>query len=127
MTISNHILVVDDEPLICAICARILTSEANAVDTASSGTEGYERLETKTYNFCVLDIKMPGMSGIELYGYIRHAHPDLIGKVLFITGDTMSGNISQFLKDNSLIFLTKPFTPNELNDTIHSMMTRDPA
>jgi CheY-like chemotaxis protein len=122
MPTSNHILVVDDEPVICAVCARILTSGGNLVDTASSGTEGYEKLGKKTYNFCVLDIKMPGMSGIELYGQICRAYPNLIGRVLFITGDTLSGNISQFLKDNSLKFLTKPFTPNELKDTIHSMM-----
>jgi CheY-like chemotaxis protein len=105
----------------------LLASDGYIVDTASSGSEAQEKLSRGDYDACILDIRMPGMSGIELFRYLRQVYPDISNRVLFITGDTASSNIGQFLNSNPGNYLTKPFTPVELKDAVRDVIGRYPG
>lgn len=123
MSYGKHALVIDDEPIICSICSRILSREGFIVDTALNGVDGRRILQKRTYDIYVMDIKTPGMTGMELYQFLAEKQPGVLNRVLFITGDTMSGNITGFLQNAPVKFLAKPFTPAELRGAV-SRITR---
>jgi CheY-like chemotaxis protein len=92
------------------------------VETAEDGKVAQGTLGKKTYDLYLLDIRTPGMNGIELYADMVANHPDLAGKVVFTTGDTLSGTIHQFLEKTGRPYLAKPFTPKELKDLVVSLI-----
>ena len=107
-------LVVEDEPIISRVCRKILMGEGYEVDIAANGLVGQQMANTKSYDLCLSDIRTPGMNGIDFYRYLERSHPDLAQKVIFTTGDVLSGNIHEFLKEVKRPYLAKPFTPNDL-------------
>lgn len=109
-----RVLVVEDEPAISDACRRILTAEGFKVDTTVNGKIAQDRLEKKEYDLCLIDIRMPTMNGKELYLWLQERHPRLARRVIFTTGDVMSGDAQVFLEQAAMPFLLKPFTPDEL-------------
>ena len=107
-------LVVEDEPVISRVCRRTLMTEGYEVDIAMNGLIGKQMADTRSYDLCLSDIRTPGMNGIELYRYLEQSHPDLARKVIFTTGDILSGNIEEFLNEVKRPYLAKPFAPDEL-------------
>jgi DNA-binding NtrC family response regulator len=117
-THRRRALVVEDEPSISQICQRILMAEGFDVDIAMNGLIAKKMVDDKSYDLCLTDIRTPGMDGIQLYQYMEQEHPDLARRVIFTTGDVMSGYIAQFLEGTKKPFLPKPFTPDELKQVI---------
>ncbi len=74
---SATILVVDDEEHIRLLFKEELEDEGYRVDLASNGLEALEKLKRTDYNLVVLDIKMPGMDGIQTLGEIKKINKDL--------------------------------------------------
>ena len=68
---SEHmrILVIDDEPIVCSSCERVLRDEGHEVDTVSSGADGLNLLRQTEYDLVITDIKMPVVSGMEILDY----------------------------------------------------------
>jgi CheY-like chemotaxis protein len=112
--IKKIALVVEDEPIISRVCQRVLISEGYEVDIAMNGLIGKQMADARHYDLCLSDIRTPQMNGIEFYRYLEQAHPDLAGKVIFTTGDVLSGNIYEFLQEVKRLYLAKPFEPDEL-------------
>jgi len=110
--------VVEDEPVISQICRRMLMAEGFDVDIAMNGLIAKKMVDDKSYDLCLSDIRTPGMDGIQLYQYLEQEHPELARRVIFTTGDVMSGYIAQFLEGTKRPFLPKPFTPDELRQVI---------
>jgi CheY-like chemotaxis protein len=110
--------VIEDEPVVSRICQRILMAEGFDVDIAMSGLIAKKMVEDKSYDLCLSDIRIPDMDGIQLYQYLEQEHPELARRVIFTTGDVMSGHIDQFLEGTKRPFLPKPFTPDELRQVI---------
>jgi CheY-like chemotaxis protein len=111
-------LIVEDEPAISRACQRVLKSEGFEVDIAVNGVMAIQMVNGKNYDICLSDVCMPGMSGIELYWYLEKIRPDLANKMVFTTGDVLSGSTSDFLKEVKRPFLAKPFTPDELKEVL---------
>jgi CheY-like chemotaxis protein len=114
-------LVVEDEPIISRVCQRVLTADGYEVETAMNGLIAMQMVTEKSYDLCLSDIRTPGMNGIELYRYMQQACPDLARKVIFTTGDVLSGNIEEFLKKVNLPYLAKPFAPDDLSAAIKAL------
>ncbi len=112
--LAKHILVVDDEPANLELVARVLATEGYAVDMASDGQEAWRMLQNKAYDRIFLDLKMPGMSGQQLYRLIEGADTELPGRVVFMTGDTFSPDSRDFLSNTGNPILKKPFSVDEL-------------
>jgi CheY-like chemotaxis protein len=114
--------VVEDEPVISRLCQRILTAEGFDVDIAMNGLIAKKMADDKSYDLCLTDIRTPDMNGIELYEHLEQEHPELACRVIFTTGDVMSGYIAQSLEGNKRPFLPKPFTPDELKQVTRGVL-----
>jgi len=121
-SIIKRILVVEDEPAISEICRRVLVSEGFAVSIAPDGKIAQDMIEKEEYGLCLIDIRTPAMSGMELYQWIMEKHPKLANGVILTSGDVMGGNIQDFLKHVARPFLPKPFTPDELRTTLREAL-----
>jgi len=108
------IMVVDDEPHICRALDRLLAQEGHKVETLSSAQMALQRLNTAKYDLILLDIKMPGMNGIEFYNHMKEIDPSLQQKVVCITGDVISARNKAFLDKTGIPFIAKPFGVDEL-------------
>ncbi len=119
---TKIVLVVEDEPAINAVCQRVLTSEGFEVDIAVNGEVAQDMVGKKNYDFCLIDIRTPVMNGKELYQWLKEKHPQMAGRVIFTTGDVMSGDIQSFLEQADRPFLPKPFTPDELKAIVRETL-----
>src|SRR5262249_21075323 len=84
---GKEILVVDDEEMIVALYLQLLQALGHSVDTASTGVEALRKLSAGDYDLVITDIKMPKMSGIQLYEKAVAVKPQLKRRFIFITGD----------------------------------------
>ena len=121
-THRRRALVVEDEPVISQLCRRILMAEGFDVDIAMNGLIAKKMVDDKSYDLCLSDIRTPAMDGIQLYWYLGEKHPELACKVIFTTGDVLSGYIAQFLEGTKRPFLPKPFTSDELKQVIRDAL-----
>ena len=71
----KRILVVDDEPDICSNLSDILSEFGYFVDTCTSPREAIRKAYEHPYDLAVLDLRMPGMDGVELFRELRKSHP----------------------------------------------------
>ena len=105
---TNHILVLDDEPHIRDL-ARALERGRYKVDLAENGEEAWRKVQSISYDSIIMDLKMPGMSGPELFQHIKQYDQELAQKVIFITGDFVSTDTLEFAVNAGNLMLTKPF------------------
>jgi DNA-binding response OmpR family regulator len=80
------VLIFDDEIVIRDILTRILTEHGYQVDFASSGTEGLDKIRGSPYDAYLLNIKMLVVDGKDMYEIIGSKYPDMVDRVVFITG-----------------------------------------
>ncbi len=119
---AKRILVVEDEPAICEVCLRALTSEGFEVDIAVNGNVAQGVLGEKDYNLILIDIRTPVMDGKELYQHINEKYPELAERVIFTTGDVLGGDTKSFLEQSGRPFLPKPFTLDELRTIVRETL-----
>lgn len=117
-TNKKCIFVCEDEPAITEVFQRVVTGLGFTVNTASNGNLARAMLGEKEYELIFLDIRTPGMTGDELFNWLKEKYPLKAKKVIFATGDTMSGDTQAFLEASGRPFLPKPFTPSELRTII---------
>jgi CheY-like chemotaxis protein len=117
------ILVVDDEPSTLEFLSRLLTNEGHEVEAVSNAAEALEMIKNKRYGLILLDIRMPGVSGIELYRRMQKIALSLVKRVMFITGDVMGADTEAFLSRTKAPYLTKPFDVNQLKNRIERFLT----
>jgi PAS domain S-box-containing protein len=118
------ILVVDDEPAILTLLHRLLTEWGHSVETINNANSALDRLKTERYSLILLDIKMPGMSGVELYRHIEAIAPALTRRVMFITGDVMETATRDFLDRTRAPHITKPLNIEILKKTINHALNQ---
>jgi DNA-binding response OmpR family regulator len=121
---KGKILAIEDEPGIREVCHRALTSQGYQVDFAGNGVTAESMLMKEDYDLLLVDIKTPVMDGKQLYHYIEDRHPELVNKVIFITGDVMNNDTQNFLKQTGRPVLLKPFSPDELNILVRTTLGR---
>ena len=86
MNLSTKIMVVDDEETICEALSAWFAKDGYQVETASSGAEALARLQDNTFDISLLDIKMPGMDGIELLSRLKEKQPDAMVIMIPLAG-----------------------------------------
>jgi CheY-like chemotaxis protein len=120
--VRKRALVLEDEPAISRACQRVLTAAGFEVDQAVNGLIAMKMVDEKSYDVCLSDIKIPVMGGIEFYYHLRREHPDLAARVIFTSGDILSGNTAEFLREARRPFLAKPFTPDTLLEAVKKVV-----
>ncbi len=111
-TEMDRILVADDDAVIREGLRRILTTEGYEVVTVSNGRAALERLGEQVFKLLVTDLKMPGMSGLEVLQSLRTFQPEL--PVVLITGYAAIDNAVEAMKNGATDYLSKPFANEEL-------------
>lgn len=107
-----RILIVDDEVAICRSCARILVDDGYAVETCHTGQNALEKYRSTPCDVVFLDLKMPGITGMEALERLHEMDPNIIAVV--ITGYATIESAVESIKKGAFDFLPKPFTPDEL-------------
>lgn len=119
-----HILVIDDEQIMREGCSRILSKDGWGVITAENGKQGLEAIQTdpEKIDLILLDLMMPGMSGMEVLDQVRNIHPSLI--VIVITGYATVESAVEAMKKGAYDFIPKPFTPDQLRIIVRRALER---
>lgn len=112
------ILVVDDEPAVCELIKKFLTSLGFSVRTAQSGEEALEKLQEEEPSLVLLDIKMPGIDGIEVLRRIRADNKKL---PVFLATAVSDENVRrEAFNLGATKWITKPISLMSLRDKIYS-------
>jgi two-component system, NtrC family, response regulator HydG len=113
---KGRILIVDDELAVRDALGKWFTSEGYAALPSSSAREALETIQKKEFDIALLDIKMPGMDGMELQARLKQADPDLT--VIMMTGYASVETAVQALKRGAYDYVTKPVDPDELSHLV---------
>lgn len=108
------VLIADDEPSLRLLVSATIESEQLVVVEAQDGDEAWALLREHRPHLALLDVQMPGRTGLELARAIR-ADPGLAGtKIIILTSKAQQADIQAGLAAGADIYLTKPFSPIEL-------------
>lgn len=126
-----RVLVVDDESTIRVALRRFFTRMGWEVDEAGDGTKALEMIledrsqrATPPYALVVSDLRMPGLSGIELHHRIEQDAPEVLPHLVFSTGDMVSDEAADFARETSCEIIEKPFEFSRLRATIDRVLGR---
>ncbi len=119
---NAKILVIDDEIGICEGIRRALAPQGLSVDIATSGAEGMQKIQSGGYDLTLLDIMMPGVSGIDLLAEIHRHDPEIV--CIIITGYATVELAVQAIKQGAYDFLTKPFSVDDLTLAVNHGLER---
>jgi two-component system NtrC family sensor kinase len=118
-----RVLVVDDEAELAGVMREMLESAGYEVSTAESGAVALELLVTARFDVVVSDLRMPDMDGAGLWRRVSAAHPGLAARMLFVTGDTLSPDATEFFRLSGCDGLDKPFAKAELLAKVDALLS----
>lgn len=111
-TFKAKILIVDDELVVRDSLNRMFQDEGYETRAVASGREALEGLNPADYDLALLDIRMPGMDGMELHARLHEIDPDLM--IIIMTGYASVETAVQALKRGAYDYIVKPVDPDEL-------------
>ena len=116
------VLVIDDELAIRDSCCQVLTKDGYRAETAINGDIGLRKIRDIKPDLVLIDLKMPGIGGMELLGKIDDIDPNIISVV--ITGYATIELAVEAIKLNAYDFIPKPFTPDQLRIVVERGLER---
>jgi CheY-like chemotaxis protein len=119
---TGNILIVEDEPVIRAVLTRNLSASGYQVQAVSDGKAALGKLAKNTYDLIFTDLKMPGMSGRELYEAMKKKYPNSAERIVFITGDVMTAETHDFLASTGRPYLVKPFDSKDITGILEKVL-----
>jgi DNA-binding response OmpR family regulator len=118
------ILVVDDDAIVARSCSRIPESEGYEASAATGAEEALELLRKGTFALLIIDLMMPQHDGLFLLKEIRGNMPEL--PVIAMSGYATPEIAAAAFKSGADRFMPKPFRPDELLQSIHLVLQRNP-
>ena len=126
---TPHVLIVDDEATIRIALRRFLERLGWDVDEAMDGESALVMLLASGreggdpgYHAVICDLRMPGLDGVGLHARLQRERPDLLNRIIFVTGDLASDDVALFLESTWCIVLQKPFEFAQLQDLMMRLM-----
>ncbi len=117
---SAKILIVDDELIMRESLAGWLQRDGHTIQTAPSGEEALEKLKETHFDIMLVDIKMEGISGLEVLQQVKESDPDVA--VVMITAYGSIPSALEAMKNGAYDYMLKPFDPNELGVLIEKII-----
>lgn len=119
----HNILVVDDDNDMCLLLSRFLSRNGYTVATANSGQDAIAWMKKNTPSLVLCDFRLDDMTGTELLGKIKEAHPD--ASVIIITGYSDVKDAVEVMKLGAFDYVTKPLFPDEILLTIKKALSEE--
>lgn len=120
---KSRALIVDDEKNIRITLAQAMESLGLETDTAVNGEEALEKFAKNEFDLALLDLKMPGIDGMETLRRLRQTRKDI--KVIIITAYGSVDSAVEAMKLGAVDFLQKPFSPQDVRDIVSQALDRD--
>jgi len=117
-----RLLIVDDEMVIREGLKRVLEGEGFTVEACSSGFNAIEIMQQREFDLIITDLKMPGMSGIEVLKSVRTLQPHI--PVILITGFASVDTAVEAMKNGATDYISKPFAPDVLLEKVHHALSQ---
>ena len=119
-------LVVDDEESNAALVRRVLAGAGYDVESTTLSRRALAMIEHTAYDAVICDVKMPELSGQELYGRVCQIRPEMARRFIFITGDIDGDDTREFLDQSRCSYFMKPFNLERLTAAV-DMLTGSPS
>jgi ActR/RegA family two-component response regulator len=116
----KNILVIDDEVAVNNNIRKILAKKGYHVDQAVTKDEALDKIQAGPYKLVLLDLKIPGVRGLELLKAVRDQNPET--KVIIITGYASIETAVESARMGAIDYLPKPFTPNEIRNVTENAL-----
>jgi two-component system NtrC family sensor kinase len=117
-----RIVVLDDEVLVLDLIAEMLQDAGHHVDAYSIPAHAFSALKKEEFDLILCDIRMPEMSGMEFYSELAKHYPNMLSRIIYLTGDVLAPETRRFLESNSCPHLNKPFKMETLRKKITEVM-----
>ncbi|MBI4772627.1 MAG: sigma-54-dependent Fis family transcriptional regulator [Deltaproteobacteria bacterium] len=117
---AHHILVVDDGSVIRTGISNLLGGKGLSVQTAVDGLQALDMLAGRPYAVALVDVELPGISGLELLKHIRNNHPQTV--VIMITDYPSIEGAVDSMKHGALDYLVKPFRADDLESIVQEAL-----
>jgi DNA-binding response OmpR family regulator len=118
----KNILCIEDEHFIGELYSRALDKAGYSVTTVVDGTQGLEEAKTNKYDIILLDIMLPGMTGVDLLRQLRATTPDLKAKVIITTNLEQSDTSKEEIEKQADGYIIKAeITPKQLVDFLQGL------
>lgn len=119
---QGNVVVIDDDSAIRLACRKILAKDGYQVETFADGVHGLESIARLKPDVVVVDLKMPGISGMEVISRVHEIDPEVI--IVVITGYATIDTAVEAMKSGAYDFLPKPFSPDPLRLIVRRGMER---
>ena len=120
---TGRILVIDDDPLLRRLTARLLSAEGLEVASASGGEEGLKKLEESPFDALICDLLMPGLSGLDVVRAIRRDPRRARLPILLLTGQGHREDRDAAMAAGADLYMTKPFSSFELREALGNLLS----
>ena len=120
MNSSGHILIIDDEAALRQTLARVLQQAGFEVTTAENGEQGLDFLKTTDFNMVFMDLRMPGLAGLEVLKLIHASHPSL--PVVLFTAQPDLNSAVEALRNGATDYLLKPLKPQAIIERAQTIL-----
>lgn len=124
---SKSILVVDDNEDIRSLLSLVLQREGHEVILASDGTEALEKIKIAKPDLILLDVMMPGLSGLEVLSIIREDKDKKINEIpiMMITAKSTITDIDNAVELGASSYIIKPFRPANLIEKVNAIFAEE--
>ncbi len=119
---ASHILVIDDEEVICSLLTDVLTEAGHKVVAVASAEEALEKVKDTAFEVVITDLMMPGINGIEILRKVKKVNSDI--SVIIITGYATVETAVEAMKEGAYDYLSKPFNLAEIKITVDRAVER---
>jgi CheY-like chemotaxis protein len=118
----QKILIVDDEVELAATLADILQPDGHHTVQVENGARALEELKKQDFDVIISDLRMPVLDGPGLYRALEKDMPRYLTRIIFVTGDTLSVPVREFLSSTALDVIEKPYTPDDLRRALAAIV-----
>jgi PAS domain S-box-containing protein len=124
--VGDHLrmLVVDDEASVRVALQRYFASRGHEVETTASGKDALARLREGTFDAVIVDMRMPDLSGEQLYEELRLKDPGHAERVIFTTGQLVDEQVRTFLASTGRPYIPKPFEFSAFDEVLPAARRR---
>ncbi|MEV5440503.1 response regulator [Streptomyces sp. NPDC052682] len=119
-----HVLVADDDTDIRELVAFKLTQDGHEVTAVEDGLQALQTIQDHKVDLALLDIRMPGMSGLEVCRQLRAAAPTAVLPIVLITARSQEDDVEAGFAAGADDYITKPFSPRELSSRVEAVLAR---